>query len=313
MVMKDTCDTSKTIFLLGAYGFLGTNLMKYIDREGLNYRVITFDKLENHPAGLSFDCVDASYVGDFADELLLDGIFSNHRIDLVIHCISTTIPIGGQSPIYDIESNLLPTIKLLDVMVKHECQKMVFISSGGAIYGEGKAAHSENDAVYPKSSYGVVKVAIEKCLFQYAFGKGIKPLVLRLSNPYGRYHYSMRQGIVNVALEQARRGETFVVYGDGSATKDYVFVEDFCKGMFDLVKKEVWLQVINFGSGYLYSVNEILEEIKKQYPDFKWRYDQANKNDVSYLALDMTKLRSYLDYHPRRLEEVMAEMAQNPF
>ena len=310
---KKVRDMSNRVLLLGAYGFLGTNLMKFIDCKGLNYKVVTFDKFEKHTEGLSFDCVDASYVGDFADELLLDDIFSNHKIDLVIHCISTTIPVGGQSARYDVESNLLPTIKLLDIMVKHRCLKIVFVSSGGAVYGEGRGTHSENEAVYPKSSYGVVKVAIEKCLFQYAFGKGMKPLVLRLSNPYGRYHYSMRQGIVNVALEQARRGETFVVYGDGSATKDYIFVEDFCKGMFDLVKKEVWLQVINFGSGYLYSVNEILEEIKKQYPDFKWRYDQANKNDVSYLALDITKLRSYLDYHPRRLEEVMAEMAQNPF
>lgn len=54
-----------------------------------------------------------------------------------------------------------------------------------------------------------------------------------------------------------------MVYGDGTATKDYVFVEDFCKGLFELIEKEVWSQVINFGSGYLYSVNEILAEIKK--------------------------------------------------
>lgn len=302
----------KRVLLLGAYGFLGTNLMKYIEGNDLNYKVVTFDKLYKHPANLSFDCVEASYVGDFADELLMDSIFSHHKIDMVIHCISATIPTGGQSTRYEVESNLLPTIKLLDVMVKHQCQKIVFVSSGGAVYGEGRSTHSENDPVYPKSSYGVVKVAIEKCLFQYAFGKGIEPLVLRLSNPYGRYHYSMRQGVVNVALEQARRGEVFVVYGDGLATKDYIFVEDFCKGLFELVEKDVWLQVINFGSGYLYSVNEILEEIKKQYPDFKWRYEQAKISDVSFFSLNIDKLKGYLAYHPRRLEEVMVDLALNP-
>ncbi len=303
----------KRVLLLGAYGFLGTNLMKYIDSKSLNYKIVTFDKLYKHPANLSFDCVEASYVGDLADDLLMDNIFSCHRIDMVIHCISATIPSGGKSARYEVESNLLPTIKLLDVMVKHQCQRIVFVSSGGAVYGDGSFAHSENDPVYPKSSYGVVKVAIEKCLFQYAFGNGILPLVLRLSNPYGRHHYSMRQGIVNVALEQARRGEIFVVYGDGLATKDYVFVEDFCKGLFELIEKDVWLQVINFGSGYLYSVNEILEEIKKQYPDFKWRYEKANKSDVSFFALNINKLKSYLDYHPRRLEEVMIDLSSNPF
>lgn len=301
------------ILLLGAYGFIGTNLMRFIDCKGLNYKVVTFDKFEKHTEGLSFDCVEASYAGDFADELLMDDIFSNHKIDLVIHCISTTIPVGGQSARYDVESNLLPTIKLLDIMVKHQSQKIVFVSSGGAVYGEGSGKHSEAEALYPKSSYGVVKVAIEKCLFQYAFGKEIRPLVLRLSNPYGRYHYSKRQGIVNVALEKAKHGETFVVYGDGTATKDYVFVEDFCNGLFELVEKEVWLQVINFGSGYLYSVNEILGEIKKYYPSFTWRYEPANKNDVSFLELDITKLRDYLDYCPRRLEEVIVDLAQNPF
>lgn len=282
--------------------------MKYIDSRGLNYKVITFDKFEKHPKGLSFECVEKSYSGDFADELLLDDIFTDNKIDMVIHCISTTIPAGGQSARYDVESNLIPTIQLLDVMLNHNCEKIVFVSSGGAIYGDGKKPHSEMDAVYPKSSYGMVKVAIEKCLFQYAFVKGLKPLVLRLSNPYGQYHYSMQQGIVNVAIEKAKRGESFVVYGDGTATKDYVFVEDFCKGLFELVEKDVWAQVINFGSGYLYSVNEILEAIKKYYPAFGWEFKQVNKNDVSYLSLDLTKLNHYLDYHPRRLEDVIVEL-----
>lgn len=299
---------NNNILVLGAYGFIGTNIMKYIDNSGQDCKVIAFDRFGSHPMGISFRCVEASYAGDFSDESVMDGIFAKHPIDLVIHCISTTIPAGVQSARYDMESNLLPTIKLLDVMVNHNCKKIVFVSSGGAVYGEGKTPHAEKDAVYPKSSYGVVKVAIEKCLFQYAFGMGLKPLVLRLSNPYGKYHYSMKQGIVNVALEKAKRGETLVVYGDGTATKDYVFVEDFCKGLFELVEKGIWTQVVNFGSGYLYSVNEILAEIKKYFPDFSWRYEQVNKNDVSYLALDLTKLRGYLDYHPRHLEDVIVEL-----
>ena len=106
----------KRVLLLGAYGFLGTNLMKYIDSKSLNYKIVTFDKLYKHPANLSFDCVEASYVGDLADDLLMDNVFSCHRIDMVIHCISATIPSGGKSARYEVESNLLPTIKLLDVM-----------------------------------------------------------------------------------------------------------------------------------------------------------------------------------------------------
>lgn len=302
-------DNQQYILLLGGFGFIGTNILKYIDNHKLGYRVITFDRYVQHPQGLTFDCVDRSYSGDFSDESIFKLIFSQNSIDIVVHCISTTVPVGIQSTRYDVESNLLPTIKLLDVMNSFGVFRIVFLSSGGAVYGDGRKIHSEEDAVFPKSSYGVVKVAIEKTLFQYAFTTGLKPLIIRLSNPYGRYHSSNRQGIVNIALKKAAKGEKLIVWGDGSATKDYIFIDDFCGMLFEMISKSVWMNVINVGSGYLYSVNDILNEVKKLFPGFSWEYHPANKTDVSYLCLNLDRLRTYTQIPPHKLEEILPILA----
>jgi UDP-glucose 4-epimerase len=286
----------KTILLLGGYGFLGTNIIKMIDDSfAQSYRVVVLDRMPSHPSGLRFDCVKKVYVGDFSDESFLKSVFEENNIDLVIHSLSTTIPLSTNNARFDIETNLVPTIKLLDCMLEHHVFDIVFISSGGAIYGNSyEGAHREDENTFPISSYGVVKLTIEKYLMHYATYYGLRPLVLRLSNPYGPYHYSMKQGLVNVALATALGNEQFVVWGDGTAEKDYIYVRDFVSVMFQLVDCGVHSKVINVGSGQVASVNQILGEIKQMIPSFSWEYKEASKLDVSRFELDTTLLRSYI-------------------
>ena len=297
----------KTILILGGYGFIGANLMKWVDREQLPYRFVVFDKFPTHHAGLTFNCVLRSYAGDFADPVIVEQIFTENTIDLVIHSLSSTVPLAAGSARYDVESNLLPTLSLLDTMVRHGVQDIVFFSSGGAVYGESAPdrPHRETDELYPKSSYGVVKLAIEKYLFLYKTLYGVRPMVLRLSNPYGLYHYSQRQGIVNIALRAAMVGKPFTVWGDGSATKDYIFVEDVCRIVFSLIERGAYNEVINVASGELLSVNDIMAQIKRLYPAFEWTYQAANVHDVSRVELDTTKLHLFVSVPMHRLEEVI--------
>lgn len=297
----------KTILILGGYGFIGANLMKCVDRERLPYRFVVFDKFPTHHAGLTFDCVLRSYAGDFADPVIIEQIFAENTIDLVIHSLSSTVPLAAGSARYDVESNLLPTLSLLDTMVRHGVQYIVFFSSGGAVYGESAPdrPHRETDELYPKSSYGVVKLAIEKYLFLYRSLYSLRPMVLRLSNPYGRYHYSQRQGIVNIALRAAQAGQPFAVWGDGSATKDYIFVDDVCDIVFSLIEKGAYNEVINVASGELLSVNEIMSQIQHLYPSFRWSYSQANAHDVSRVELDTTKLQSLIATPHHHLADIL--------
>lgn len=296
----------KTILLLGGYGFLGANIMRYIEecKKG-SFRVVVFDKYLHHPAGLTFNCVSKSYAGDFSDDVLIDRIFAENAIDIVIHAISTTVPTSSFNARYDIQSNLIPTINLLHCMVQHGVSDIVYLSSGGAVYGNtGVEKHMEDENVFPVSSYGVVKLAIEKYLMQYAELYGIRPLIVRISNPYGPLHYSMKQGICNVAMATALSGETFNVWGDGSAGKDYIYVRDFTEILFLLLEKKIHTEVINVGSGQIATVREILEQIKVLVPDFQWVYSEASKYDVSHFALDISKLLSVIgDYKFTDLNE----------
>lgn len=300
----------KTILLLGGYGFIGTNLMKWVDKHLLLYQFVVFDKYEHHPAGLLFDCIKSAYAGDFSDASCMEQIFADNQIDMVIHSLSSTVPLNAGNARYDIESNLLPTLSLMDTMVRHNVKDIVFFSSGGAVYGESEMGkpHKETDELYPKSSYGVVKLAIEKYMFLYKALYGIRPLVLRLSNPYGKYHYSQRQGIINVALRAAQQGKIFTVWGDGTATKDYIFVEDVCDIVFQLIVQQVTNEVINVGSGELLSVNQILEIVKLYYPSFDWQYQTANANDVKRVELDLGKIRHILRINNSILEKNIIEL-----
>ena len=283
----------KKILLLGGYGFIGTNILKYIENFlSSEYFVIVFDRTLTHPYGVTFNCIEKTYTGDFGDKTIIKSIFDKHQFDYVIHTISTTVPSTSANARFDIESNLLPTIDLLDILVEYNTPDIIFLSSGGAIYGDmfNALPHKETNIEFPKSSYGVIKLAIEKYLFQYKELYQIHPLILRLSNPYGLYHYSMKQGIINIGLKYAALDQRFEVWGDGEAKKDYIFINDFCYILFEMIRQEIKDGVFNVASNEILSVNQILTQIKVYFPGFSWSNIEYKKNDISYFQLDTTKL-----------------------
>ena len=289
----------RTILILGGYGFLGTNIMHYVDEHlHKQFHFIVFDKFTKQMGGVELKCVEKTYAGDFADKELLETIFRENHIDLVIHSLSTTVPVDSANARYDVETNLLPTLDVLALMVKYGVKDIVYISSGGAVYGtRDPKPHKESDAVYPISSYGTVKVATEKYMMQYGQLYGLHPLIVRLSNPYGAYHYSMKQGVINIAIEKALRNEPLQIWGNGNDKKDYIYVEDFVDILFRLLEKGISNQVINIGSGSLLSVNEIANAVRELVPSFMTEYADAKQFDASHFELDTNKLNDLIgDY-----------------
>lgn len=287
------------LLLLGSYGFIGTNILSFIDNCHLGYEVVAFDRFPQHPSGINFDCVKKVYAGDFSDKYLLQKVFEENDIDIVVHSLSASVPSSSQDNEFDVKFNVLPTIGLLNMMVKYGVKKIAFISSGGAIYGDhyvDKSGHIEEEVLFPKSAYGVSKLVIEKYLYLYAVQHGVYSLVLRLSNPYGPWHYSQKQGIVNIALERAIRGESLEIWGDGNGKKDYIYIEDFCSILIKLI--ENWSQaytVVNVGSGKLLSVNDIVKLLKEEItPDFNCIHKDANSFDVQDFRLNLSKLNSII-------------------
>jgi UDP-glucose 4-epimerase len=283
----------KKILLLGGFGFIGTNILKFIDSHLINmFSAVVFDRTQEHPKGVRFNCIEKTYQGDFCDKIALRSIFEDHKFDYVIHAITTTVPSTSINARFDVESNLLPTIDLLELLVEYETQNIIFISSGGAIYGDmlNNVPHKETDFENPKSSYGIVKLAIEKYLFQYKELFGIRPLVLRVSNPYGPYHYSLKQGIVNISLNCAKNNIPFSVWGDGESKKDYIYIDDLCYIIFELIHLEINDEIFNIASNEILSINEILIKIKSHFQNFVWTNSKTRNNDVLNFQLDTSKL-----------------------
>ena len=286
----------KQILMLGGFGFISTNILKYIDEHYADeYQVIVFDRIAEHPRGVKFKCVKNVYAGDFSDETNITQIFLENKIDMVMHFLSSTIPATSSNAQYDVESNLIATLKLLGIMDRFAVKDIIYMSSGGAIYGDYlQKVHNEEDAVYPKSSYGVVKLAIEKYLLSYSELYGFNTLILRLSNPYGPYHYNNKQGIINIAIRKALAGEKVQIWGTGDGIKDYIYIEDVSAIIFRLIDNGVETEVYNVAAGSAHSVNEIVEGIKEFIPSCEWEYVNASLNDVQSFELDITKLRQKL-------------------
>jgi len=285
----------ETVLVLGGAGFLGQHLVRALKASG-DYRVLVFERSENDcPFGIE-TVADAIYRGDAFLDDSLDRVCASHKITTVFHLVSTTLPQGSDEAIsFDVESNVLGTVRLLDTMRRHSIPRIVFISSGGTVYGNVEGdRRSEIDATNPLCSYGVTKLMVEKYLHLYRHLYGLEYLILRPSNVYGEYHRSAVQGLINVLLRRVLNGRAMEIWGDGNVIRDYVYAGDLAEICVRLVRKNVWNTILNVGSGIGYSIREILEFVRELVGPFVVEHRAPRKVDVSRVVLDVTKLRSIL-------------------
>jgi UDP-glucose 4-epimerase len=286
------------ILVVGGAGFLGYNLLDYVQQhlqnDALELVVLSQDIPES-----SIYFPDVLFVeGDYSDVELLTHLFENHQFTHVFHFASSIIPALSTHNIQrDVETNLLPTIGLMEVMKAFACKNLVYLSSGGAVYGNELPTHKkESQACQPISSYGIIKLAVEHYIRLYANLYQIDYLILRLSNPFGLHHRSSTQGVINIAIRKALRGETLVVWGDGTQAKDYLFASDISRAIMDLFKAQVKNQTLNIGCGQTISVLEIIALVKSKVPHFKVEFMEAMPTDVQQVSLDISQLRKHIPF-----------------
>ena len=188
------------------------------------------------------------------------------NVDYVLHLICSTLPaVSNENCIYDVESNVLPSLKLLDVLRKNTHARLVFISSGGTIYGNvEKLPINESAMTNPICSYGIGKLMIEKYLHLYQNLYGLDYRTARLSNAYGeRQNRTSNQGLITTMLYKVVQGQMLQVWGDGSVVRDYVYVKDAVRCIQKILLYEGPERIFNVSSNKGYSVNEVIEEIRK--------------------------------------------------
>ncbi|SEK02154.1 NAD-dependent epimerase/dehydratase family protein [Paraburkholderia diazotrophica] len=299
----------KRVLVLGGKGFLGTHLVDAFVRCDIPVRV--FDRRARQSLDPALvDVVDSQndvartsnievVTGDFASgEGLADAL---DGVDLVYHLISTTVPsTSNANPIADVQGNLIGTLRLLEMMRDAGIRRIVYVSSGGTVYGNPSILPvPETHPLQPLCSYGVVKVAVENYLHMHAELYGLTSNVLRVANPYGTHqHHIGVQGIIPTFFKKIADGSLIEIWGDGSVVRDYIHVNDVVSALLRAGARDR-SGTFNIGSGIGHSVNEILEIVQRyvgQQADV--RYLPQRNFDVAQIYLDISKAQRELDWQP---------------
>ena len=212
------------IALIGGAGFIGTNLALQLS---LTDEVTVIDRDEKFFLTLKALKVPLNFkVGNFSLDADFDAQVAGQ--DIVYHLASTVIPGNSNRNIgEELEANVVVTCKLLDACVRQKVKKIVFISSGGAVYGKkGKCPVEEDMVTYPISSYGIQKITIEKLLYLYRYQERLDYRIIRLANPYGPYQRpNGKLGVVTTFVYKALTDGILEVYGDGTVVRDFIYIE----------------------------------------------------------------------------------------
>ena len=288
------------ILILGGAGFIGTHLANALLGRGHVVRI--FDRPSTPLPSLIAGHERLQRVeGDILNED--DMASALDEMEGVFHLVSTTLPkSSNDNPEYDIETNLVTSVRLLESARRRAIRKIVFLSSGGTVYGVPETLPiAESHPCNPISSYGIVKLAIEKYLHLYRVLHGVDSCTVRLSNPYGEYQrFQTAQGAVGVFLRRAMLHEPIEIWGDGSVTRDYVYIGDVAEALLKVLDYDGPCKLFNIGSGTGLDLNAIIAGIEQVLGRAVARsYKPARRFDVPVNVLDIALARQELDWAPR--------------
>lgn len=274
--------------IIGGCGFIGSHVVDKVCAEGVSVRV-----LDKRAEMFRSPVPGVEYVmGDLSDPAQIYEALSG--VDAVIHLASTTVPsTSNLDPVGDINGNLIATVRLLEVMRSAGVRKMVYLSSGGTVYGAPQTdPMCEDHPLNPISSYGIVKGAIENYLYMESKLHGLQYVALRASNPYGpRQGHAGIQGLIGTHLWRLARREQIEVWGDGSIVRDFIHVQDMADLCYRALISDV-TGVFNAGSGEGASVAEVVKKICDVVGgDVKPIYKDKRNFDVPRVVLDVTRAK----------------------
>ena len=213
----------KRVLIIGGAGFIGTNLSEHLIKS--NMEVFCFDM--SVPAkkveGVRYIC------GDFFDDYSL--MEALEGIDYVVHALSTVNP-GNSNEKYlqGYERDFIQTTKLCKMIVDKKI-RMIFLSSGGTVYGNQEIQPISEDALpRPINHYGNVKLCIENTIRTFNYQAHTKILIARISNPYGPgQDFNKGVGFIDAALKKTIKEEKIEIWGDGNNIRDYIYIDDVCR------------------------------------------------------------------------------------
>jgi UDP-glucose 4-epimerase len=287
----------KKCMLFGGAGFIGKNLALSLEAQGYD---ITIYDLYIKEAFSSEDLQKFKIIEKdfFKDNELEKSIAGN---DVIIHLISSVNPAKSMiEPSKCYNNDLVKTMELLDAARKNNINKVVFISSGGTVYGNYEAnSYSEDMPNNPINHYGIMKLAIEKIMLMYNQLYNMNNVILRVSNPYGKgQNPNNNLGAISVFTQKILNGNTIEIYGDGEIVRDYIYIDDVVNAIEKAINYKVnndIVPIFNVGSGIGTTLNQLMRYISSILDkEYKVEYVKSRGIDVHRSVLNMEKSKSEL-------------------
>lgn len=285
------------ILFIGGAGFIGSSLVKKFEKDSM-YEIFVVE-----PSFANVSRLNGTKATIIRDSLTnieqIENIIKNNDIHTVVHLVSTLIPGSGYDDFNsEFQNMIFPSIRLMEFCAREKI-KFVYFSSGGTIYGNRNdmKPFMETDEQKPISYYGWSKQMMENAILFKNRTENLQYLILRPSNPYGHgQNLHGKQGLIAVAIGRIFDGKPVEVWGDGSAIRDYIYIDDLAKIVYQLIDNDVSNQAVNVGYGRGYSVNDVIAFLKIiSKKDFKVVYTNARPMDVSNMVLDTTRMLHYVN------------------
>ncbi|HJT21426.1 MAG TPA: SDR family oxidoreductase [Nitrospira sp.] len=286
------------VLVTGGAGFIGSHLVDRLVQEG--HEVIVVDNLSTGKRR-NLNRASRFYKLDIQG-WRLERVFRNERPNVVMHLAAQMdVRKSVQDPIFDAQVNILGTLNVLEQSVKHGVRKIVFSSSGGAIYGEQDVYPApESHSTKPLSPYGLSKLCGEQYLSYFQRVGGLQVVSLRYANVYGpRQDPEGEAGVVAIFIQKLLNNEQPVINGNGRQTRDFVFVEDVVEANLAVMGQEAE-GIYNVGTGVETSINDLFRILVQHTGSTcKEVHGPAKKGEQARSVVDSSKLRQEMSWEPK--------------
>lgn len=241
------------------------------------------------------------FAGEILDPAALQRAFAETRPEVVMHLAAqVNVRVSLRDPALDARVNVEGSLRVIDAAIRHGVRRIVFASSGGAVYGtQDYYPADEEHPTRPESPYGLAKLTVERYLEMLASLHHFEAVALRLSNVYGpRQDPRGEAGVIAIFIQRLIDGEMPVIFGDGLQTRDYVYVSDVADAFAAAMKGPPG--TYNVGTGVETNVRDILVMIARAASrDGTPRFDRAIPGELRRSCLQIEKARQELGWWPK--------------
>ncbi len=291
----------KKIIIIGSGAFLASSFVKQLP--GLGFKVVGFSR-SAADNDFSHKSKDIEIISKPYTEL---DLLKPHlkECDILVHFASSSTPgSSAHDPLIEIEENVFPTIILLKELQNYRDKHFIYISSAGTIYGNQRPPLNEQLPLKPTSYYGAGKAAIEIFLRSFQLISDNKVTIVRPTNIYGPgQKLKSNFGLIRTILEKVKTNDVLEIWGDGTASRDYLHISDFTDAIIELLKNREKLadfDVFNIGYSEAFSINNIVDIVNKvTSEDLKIKYIPGRVSDVTISNPDITKFVDLLGWQPK--------------